>query len=81
MKRRVRIINNGSPRRTARQTVLKTPSSFLVTMVSQMELKKELIFSMVLGWSADRCPLQLTSKSWVQEDTALDAWDLFLFQL
>lgn len=48
-KKRMRIINNGSPRRTARQIVLKMPSWCLVRMVSQIELKKELIFSIVLG--------------------------------
>lgn len=81
MKRRVRIISNGNPKRTARQIVLKMPSWCLVRMVSQTELKKELIFSMLPGSYGDRGPLQLISKSRVQEDTASDAWNLFLLQL
>lgn len=35
--------------RTPRQMVLKRPSWCLVEMMSQMVLKKELIFSMLLG--------------------------------
>nr|BAB30142.1 unnamed protein product [Mus musculus] len=47
-KKRVRTTTRGNPRSTARQTVLKTPLSCLIRMVSQTELKKELFLSMVL---------------------------------
>lgn len=49
MKRNVMTTSSGSPKRMPRQMVLKRPSWCLVKMVSQMILKKELIFSMVLG--------------------------------
>uniref|UniRef100_A0A8C6GNK7 Uncharacterized protein n=1 Tax=Mus spicilegus TaxID=10103 RepID=A0A8C6GNK7_MUSSI len=49
MKKRVRTTTRGNPRSTARQTVLKTPLSCLIRMVSQTELKKELFLSMVLA--------------------------------
>lgn len=54
MKMNVRTTNRGSPRMTAKQTVLKMPSSCLIRMVSQTELKKELILSIVLGWGGAR---------------------------
>lgn len=46
--------STGSARMTPRQMVLKRPCSCLFKMVSQMALKKELIFSMVLGWIGSR---------------------------
>uniref|UniRef100_A0A663EHB1 Uncharacterized protein n=1 Tax=Aquila chrysaetos chrysaetos TaxID=223781 RepID=A0A663EHB1_AQUCH len=44
MKMNAMRTTKGRPISTARQTVLKTPSSCLVRMSSKMELKKELIF-------------------------------------
>uniref|UniRef100_A0A8C4KD46 Uncharacterized protein n=1 Tax=Dromaius novaehollandiae TaxID=8790 RepID=A0A8C4KD46_DRONO len=44
MKTNAMRTTKGRPISTARQTVLKTPSSCLVRMRSKMELKKELIF-------------------------------------
>uniref|UniRef100_A0A8C0VK59 Uncharacterized protein n=1 Tax=Cyanistes caeruleus TaxID=156563 RepID=A0A8C0VK59_CYACU len=44
MKMKAMRTTKGRPNRTARQTVLKMPSSCLVRMSSKMELKKELIF-------------------------------------
>lgn len=49
MKRNVMITSRGSPRRMPRQMLLKRPSWCLLEMMSQMALKKALIFSMVLG--------------------------------
>lgn len=46
--------SSGSARMTPRQMVLKRPCSCLFKMVSQMAFKKELIFSMVLGWMGSR---------------------------
>uniref|UniRef100_A0A8D2PF66 Uncharacterized protein n=1 Tax=Zosterops lateralis melanops TaxID=1220523 RepID=A0A8D2PF66_ZOSLA len=44
MKMKAMRTTKGRPNSTARQTVLKMPSSCLVRMSSKMELKKELIF-------------------------------------
>lgn len=49
MKRSMRTTSSGSPRIMPRHTVLKRPSWCLVRMVSQMALKKALIFPMALG--------------------------------
>lgn len=49
MKRNVMITSRGSPRRMPRQMLLKRPSWCLLEMMSQMALKKALIFSMVLS--------------------------------
>uniref|UniRef100_A0A8B9G3Y5 Uncharacterized protein n=1 Tax=Amazona collaria TaxID=241587 RepID=A0A8B9G3Y5_9PSIT len=48
MKMNAMRTTNGRPNSTARQTVLKIPSSCLVRMSSKMELKKELIFCSML---------------------------------
>uniref|UniRef100_A0A8C9UQM5 Uncharacterized protein n=1 Tax=Spermophilus dauricus TaxID=99837 RepID=A0A8C9UQM5_SPEDA len=80
MKMSVRTTTSGSPRRTARQTVLKMPSWCLVTMTSQTELKKVMTLSMVLGW-VGLTAKSLASKSWAPEGTASATGNLFLFQL
>uniref|UniRef100_A0A8C4VCF3 Uncharacterized protein n=1 Tax=Falco tinnunculus TaxID=100819 RepID=A0A8C4VCF3_FALTI len=55
MKMKAMRTTKGRPISTARQTVLKTPSSCLVRISSKMELKKELIFCSMLAPGQAAC--------------------------
>uniref|UniRef100_A0A672TYK4 Uncharacterized protein n=1 Tax=Strigops habroptila TaxID=2489341 RepID=A0A672TYK4_STRHB len=55
MKMNAMRTTKGRPNSTARQTVLKMPSSCLVRMSSKMELKKELIFCSMLAPGQAAC--------------------------
>uniref|UniRef100_A0A8C8AC91 Uncharacterized protein n=1 Tax=Otus sunia TaxID=257818 RepID=A0A8C8AC91_9STRI len=63
MKMNAMRTTKGRPNSTAKQTVLKTPSSCLVRMSSKMELKKELIFCSMLAHGQAACATPLEGPS------------------
>uniref|UniRef100_A0A8C3EG99 Uncharacterized protein n=1 Tax=Corvus moneduloides TaxID=1196302 RepID=A0A8C3EG99_CORMO len=62
MKTKAMRTTKGRPSSTARQTVLKMPSSCLVRMSSKMELKKELIFCCMSAPEQTACAVPSASK-------------------